>query len=112
MRMAKGLSQKEVIVAGSLDKSQLSRIENGHIDPSYTTIKRIADAMGVSLSELFATSDDLQEVKSLDKSIMEKVNMIELLDDKEKQAIYSILDAFLGKKKLKDALANVLDGVE
>lgn len=112
LRTAKGLSQKEVIVAAGLDKAQYSRIENGKTDPYFSTIEKIAKALGLSLSELFATSDELQEVHSLDKTIMEKVSLIESLTDKERDTMYTMLDAFLGKNKLKDALANVLEGIE
>ncbi len=42
---------------------------------------------------------------------MEKVKLIETLSDEEKQTIFSILDAFVGKKKLKDTLASVLNDV-
>jgi transcriptional regulator with XRE-family HTH domain len=112
IRTAKGLSQKEVIIAGKLDKAQFSRIENGKTDPSVSTIIRIAEALGISLSELFATSDELKEVNSLDKTIMEKVSLIEQLNKEERQTLYTMLDAFVGKKKLKDALAGVLKDVK
>jgi hypothetical protein len=42
---------------------------------------------------------------------MEKVKTIETLSDDEKKIVFSIVDAFAGKKKLKDALANVLQEV-
>ncbi|ELR71231.1 hypothetical protein C900_02846 [Fulvivirga imtechensis AK7] len=42
---------------------------------------------------------------------MEKVKLIEGLSDEEKQTIFTILDAFVGKKKLKDTLSNVLKDV-
>jgi transcriptional regulator with XRE-family HTH domain len=112
IRTAKGLSQKEVTMSAKLDKAQFSRIENGKTDPSVSTVQRIAQALGVSLSELFATSDQLKEVNSIDKSIMEKVTMIENLTDKEKNTLYFMLDAFLGKQKLKDVLSNVLQDVK
>ena len=79
IRAAKGLSQKEVTMTAKLDKAQYSRIENGKTDPSVSTAERIAKAMGISLSELFATSIEPKEIHSHDKSIMEKVNMIESL---------------------------------
>jgi hypothetical protein len=43
---------------------------------------------------------------------MEKVTLMESLSDEEKQTIYTMLDAFIGKKKLKDALSNVLQDVK
>lgn len=66
----------------------------------------------VSLSDLFASTDELKEINSYDKSIMEKVALLEALSDNEKQTIYTMLDAFIGKQKLKDALSGVLKDVE
>lgn len=89
-----------------------SRIENGVNEPSLTTLEKIAKALGVSLSEIFQAEDGLSEVSSYDKSLMEKVRMIENLTEEEKKTVFSIVDAFVGKKKLKDALSNVLSDVE
>ena len=91
-----------------LDAAQYSRIENGKTDPSVSTLERIAKAIGVSLADLFASAEDLKEIGSYDKSVMEKVALMEALSNEEKQTIYIMLDAFVGKKKLKDALSNVL----
>jgi transcriptional regulator with XRE-family HTH domain len=112
MRTAKGLSQKEVIMNASLDKAQYSRIENGKTDPSVTTLEKIAKAIGVPLAELFASTEELKEINSHDKTIMEKVSLMETLSEEEKKTIYTMLDAFIGKKKLKDALSNVLSDVK
>ena len=43
---------------------------------------------------------------------MEKVRAIEALSDEEKKTVFSIVDAFVGKKKLKDALSNVLTDIK
>lgn len=112
IRTAKKLSQKEVISVANLDSAQYSRIENGKTDPTVTTLEKIAKALGVSLSDLFASTDELKEINSYDKSIMEKVALLEALSDNEKQTIYTMLDAFIGKQKLKDALSGVLKDVE
>jgi len=110
IRASKGLSQKEVIVEAGLDKAQYSRIENGKTDPSVSTVAKIAKALGISLADMFAL-DDLKEIQSRDRTLMEKVSLMESLDDKEKETIYNMLDAFVGKKKLKDTLSNVLQDV-
>ena len=80
--------------------------------PSFSTIEKIAKALGVSLAELFASTEELKEINSHDKTIMEKVSLMETLSDEEKKTIYTMLDAFVGKKKLKDALSNVLHDVK
>jgi transcriptional regulator with XRE-family HTH domain len=109
IRVAKNLSQKEVTVSANLDTAQYSRIENGKTDPSVNTLEKIANALGVSLADLFSATEELKEINSYDKSIMEKVTLMETLNKLEKQTIYTMLDAFVGKKKLKDALNNAIE---
>lgn len=110
IREAKKLSQKEVITAIGMGAAQYSRIENGKTDPSVSTLERVAQALGVELAELF-TSDTIQEVNSYDKTLMEKIRLMEDLSDDERKTIFTILDAFIGKKKLKDTLSSVLQDV-
>ena len=111
IREAKNLSQKEVITAIGMGAAQYSRIENGKTDPSVGTLEKIAKALGVSLAELFTINGDVQEVNSQDKTLMEKVRLMESLSKEENLTIYTILDAFVGKKKLRDTLSNVLSDV-
>jgi len=108
IRLAKGLSQKEIVMAANIEKAQYSRIENDKTDPSYSTIEKIAKAMGCTLSELFETAEDFKEINSMDKSLMEKVTILENLDEEEKKGIYSIIDGLATKQKLKQTLTNAL----
>ena len=57
---------------------------------------------------MFASADDLKEINSYDKSIIEKMALVDQLEEKEKSAFFSILDALVSKKKLKDSLSNAL----
>jgi len=43
--------------------------------------------------------------------MVEKISLNELLDKKERSAFFSMLDALVSKKRLKDNLSNVLQGV-
>lgn len=108
VREAKGMSQKEVALACKIDNSNYSRIENGKTDPAFSSVVKIAAALGVPLADLFKADELFADVNSFDKSLMEKMTLVEQLDKKEKTAFYAVLDAFLGKKKMKDALSNVL----
>lgn len=108
IREAKGMTAKEVITTVGMGAAMYSRIETGKTEPSLTTLEKIARALGVTLSDFFADDDRMADVNSYDSSLMEKVKMIEALNDEEKKTVFSIVDAFVGKKKLKDALSNVL----
>ena len=110
IREAKNLSQKEVIAAIDMGAAQYSRIEGGKTEPSVSTLERIAKALGVQLTELFA-AEELLDVNSQDKTLMERVRLIDSLPEEEQQALFTMLDAFVGKKKLKDTLASVLQDV-
>jgi hypothetical protein len=48
--------------------------------------------MGCTLSELFNTGEEVKDVYSMDKSLMEKVIILENLEEDEKKGIYSIID--------------------
>lgn len=95
-------------LASKIDNSNYSKIENNKTDPAFSSVVKIANALGVSLADLFKAEELLTDVNSIDKSLMEKMTLVEQLDKKEKAAFYAVLDAFLGKKKMKDALSKVL----
>jgi transcriptional regulator with XRE-family HTH domain len=53
IRTQKGLTQQEISRRTGLAGSYLSRIENRHLEPRPTTLRRIAEALGVPVSEFF-----------------------------------------------------------
>lgn len=108
IREAKGLSQKEVALSLGMTPSQYSKIENGKVDPQCSSIEKIANALGVSLVDIFTEDNNLDDINSIDKSIMEKVQLIEQLDDKQKESIFSIIDMAIYNLKLKQTLSNAL----
>ena len=112
VREAKGLSQKEVAMTCKMDQAQYSRIERGKTDPSFSAVVRITKGLGVDLSELFRADEVFKEVNSSDRTLMEKIGLINQLEEKEQLALYSILDALIAKKKLKDTLSNALTDAE
>ena len=112
IREAKGMTAKEVVSAIEMGPAMYSRIETGKTEPSLSTLEKIAKALGVKLSDFFSADDQLTEINSYDSSLMEKVKIIEALSDEEKKTVFSIVDAFVGKKKLKVALSNVLQEVQ
>ena len=107
-REAKGLSQKEVALACKMDQAQYSRIENGKTDPSFSAVVRIAKALGVDLSDLFRADEVFKEVNSKNRSLMEKLSMVDNLGKDEQQAIFKMIDLAVSNKKLKDNLTKLI----
>ncbi len=52
IRLEKGFSQKQLAEAIGTKQPQVSRIEAGHCDPQLSTLKKIADALNVSLDKV------------------------------------------------------------
>jgi transcriptional regulator with XRE-family HTH domain len=107
IREARGLSQKEVATIIKMDQSQYSKLEKDKTDPSVSTLVKVAKALGAQLSELFA-DDLLRDVNSYDKSVMEKITLIDSLDEDEKKSLFKIIDGLSSKKKMKDSLTKAL----
>lgn len=109
VREAKGLSQKEL--AGSMDmaQAQYSRIENGKTDPSFSVVVKIAETLGLSLSDFFRADDIFSDANSYDKTLVEKLQLLDSLDDGEKKSIYTLVDSLVSKKKMKENLQNLVN---
>lgn len=54
VRMMKGLSQTDLAVALSTNKTYLSTIEKGRQNATFSTYERIANGLGLTIFELFA----------------------------------------------------------
>jgi transcriptional regulator with XRE-family HTH domain len=108
VREAKNLSQKELAGLLGMAQAQYSRIESGKTDPSFSAVVKIAKALGVALPELFQANEIFADVNAYDKTLMEKLRLIDSLDEVEKKSIYNIVDSLVAKKKLKDNLSNLV----
>lgn len=56
IRSERNISQRELSERSGLASSYLSRIENRRIEPRPKTLRKIADALGVPMSDLFQES--------------------------------------------------------
>ena len=66
----------------------------------------------MNLCEIFTTDDKLDDVNSYDVSLMEQVKLVVTYNEETKKMVFSFVDAFVGKKKLKEALSDVLNDVK
>lgn len=107
VREAKGLSQKELALSCNMDQAQYSRIENGKTDPAFSAVARIAKGLGIELSDLFK-DDLLRDPNSYDRSLMEKIALIDKLSEDQKKSLFTFIDLAISNKKMKDSLSNIL----
>jgi len=52
LRLKKNMSQGDLATVLSVDRAYISNIENGRMNPTLSTLEKIANALGISSSEL------------------------------------------------------------
>lgn len=107
LRKKKGLNQGELAEKVGINPSHLSRLENGKYQPSVDALQKIAEALEVSVD--FLLSDDESgelEVKIENKSLSERLRLIDTLDEADQQALIQVIDSMLTKQRMKQLLAN------
>lgn len=110
IREDKGLSQKEVALKVDIDRGQYSRIETNKVEPTLSTLEKIASAFGIEIEDLIKKNEPIT-VDSFEKSLVEKVKLIDSLEDEQKSHIYAIIDMAVSNKRLKNTLTNALQGI-
>jgi transcriptional regulator with XRE-family HTH domain len=61
LRRHRGLTQRELARAADTNETWISHIENGHTNPAWGTVLRLAGALGVRLSELAARAEQIED---------------------------------------------------
>ena len=105
LRELKKFSQKEVATAGTIPQGQYSRIENNKVEPSISTLEKLATVFEVDIAEFFK-SDDLEQEVNL--PLMQKIKLIDTLAPDEQQALLKMIDLALSNKRMKDNLASMI----
>jgi len=94
IRKAKGLTQQEVADGADMLVPTYSRLERGGTNPSLNSMTRIANALGVPPAELLMSS----ELK--DRTLVQKVEMIEGLSDYNRNVANIMLDTVIEKDRI------------
>lgn len=82
LRLSNSLTQEELASRADLTKGYISQLENDATSPSISTLKDILDVFGVSISEFFAETPEIQVVFGEESRVLatdEKGIRVELL---------------------------------
>lgn len=81
----------------------VSRIETGKYPPSVDVLWKAARVLGVSADSLLdEDAGELAPVSTEGKPLAERLRLLDALDESEKAAVVTIIDALLTKKKVTD----------
>ena len=57
LRETKSLSQRELAGTSGIDATEISRLEKGKSNPTYETLQRLAEGLGVPCSQIFTLEE-------------------------------------------------------
>ena len=96
------LSQDDLAKRIGTSAPIVGRYERNEIKPSIETAKKIADILNTTVDYLIGGADAVK----LDKKMLQRIQDIQQLTDKDQEHIFALLDAFLRDYKTKKAYAS------
>ena len=90
LRSKSGMTQDQLAEKANLSIDSIRRIEKGSWSPSFDSLERIADALGVDLVELFRFEG--KEYRALAEAGPEAIKLWELLRGKKRDKIKKVYD--------------------
>lgn len=101
LRKQKNLSQTELGQLAGLHYTHIGRFERGTSRPSGDTLKRVADALGVTSDYLLdGATNEAAKARFEDRELLKQFQEVEQLPAEDKNVVKKLLDAFLTKKQL------------
>ena len=108
LRKDRGWSQAELAEKLGVHLTHISRLETGRYAPSLELMKKLAELFEVTTDYLLYESVDNQGPINLqDKTILERMKLIEALEEQDRKIILGVVDAFLTKQQMWNVLNKV-----
>lgn len=95
LRKNKNMSREVLGQQVGTSGAVIGRYEREEITPSVEMANKIAGALGVSLDYLVGNTD-----LELTDNLMKRIKEVAKMNDKDKDYVYTLIDAFIAKTKL------------
>ena len=107
IREKQGLLQKEVALHIGVDKSTYSKIEKGLREVTVVELQKLTKLFSLTTDQIINYNENIvpTEVFIEDKSNAEQLQLIQQLEEEDKQTIFKLIDKMLTNKKFKDFFA-------
>ncbi len=104
LREKKGITQTQIAELINMHRSNYSRVESGDRDLSIDAIKKLAEYFNMTIDDIvnFDDSKTPKEITIENKTLTEKIKLIDELSKEEQSMVFKMIDSFLTKKKFKD----------
>lgn len=98
LRTLFNISQRELASIAGLQRTYISKLENGVKNPTLTTLGKIANSLQISVSELLDYSVVPDNHNIFDKKTNEIIAIYRTLDSDKKRQFFNIVNAYLDGK--------------
>ncbi len=107
LRKETGWSQGELADKVSTDARQISRYENGRINPSLDVLARIAENLNVSIDHLVFDDIPRRPLHNPENILGDRLTAITELNDDDRHSLLNVIDGLVTKSRLKTLTDNV-----
>jgi transcriptional regulator with XRE-family HTH domain len=106
LRKKNNLSQTELAKQVGLSYAQIGRYETKGAQPPAEVLKKIADVLGSTADYLiYGNTEEKAQATLKDSELLQQFKALEQLDEKDKNTIKDIIDAFIKRSKLNQIAA-------
>ena len=92
VRNSKKLSIYKLSQLSDVSESQIRNIERGNSNPSFETLSKLAEHLGLSLADLFNETEDVSYLSNDEKELVE---CFRLLPKEKSDALMNFVKAFV-----------------
>lgn len=101
-REAKSLSQQDLAKKINSVHTVIGRYERDEMSPSIEVVRKLASVLDTTVGYLLGEAKETKLLK--DPVMLKRFNEISELPEKDKECVYTLLDAFLAKNKMQAIL--------
>ncbi|MDL2297507.1 helix-turn-helix domain-containing protein [Bacteroidales bacterium OttesenSCG-928-B11] len=106
LRKKKGLNQTQLAERAGVSLTQLQRYENKGVQPHADALRRMADEFNVSIDYIIYGDTAEKAVQAIrDNELLAQFKAVEELDEKDRNTIKDIIDAFIKRNKIRSIAA-------
>lgn len=109
LRKKRGWSQTDLANATRTTLSNINKIETGKYVPSLEILLKLADVLEVTLDQLVNGDGEFSEVRVEDKSLAQRIRMLDSLSDDDRKFVIRMLDIVLTNQKIMSLLNKKTD---
>jgi transcriptional regulator with XRE-family HTH domain len=106
IRSTKNISQGELAQLVNMHATHISRYERNITTPSVEILKKLAEALDVTIDELiYGNQDNKLDNTIKDNELISLFKRVQILNDQQKETVKDLLKAFIFQKETQQRLA-------